>query len=183
MLANVFFFTFLYLCLFVSFLFFSAMSPIISHSFCECVWNTMFLSLIHSLPRNVLQLFRISCSTSVFMSLDIIVKCFPNGCVPCDSIASDAHQFSIHFVYHFYCLLIEHHIAGRLATAFLPSRVWQFSSFDIEMASDKNRYLNHWTFSTFLAELQCMFIDEYCSQHSTTTLTISLVCVLCADAS
>lgn len=40
------------------------------------------------------------------MSVDIIVKCFEMA-VPWYFIASDTHQFSIHFVYHFYCLPIH----------------------------------------------------------------------------
>lgn len=45
-------------------------------------------------------------SISVFMSVDIIVKCFEMA-VSWYFIASDIHQFLIHFVYHFYCLRIH----------------------------------------------------------------------------
>lgn len=60
------------------------------------------LSVDICLPR----LLSISVYISVFMSLDIIVKCF-QMVVPWHFIASDTHQFSIHFMYHFYCLHIR----------------------------------------------------------------------------
>lgn len=73
----------------------------------------------------------------VFMSVDIIVKCF-EMVVPWHFIASDTHQFSIHFVYHFYCLRIHIHI-HKHSPCLVIVDFWS------RIAS--NRWLNHWTHS------------------------------------
>lgn len=130
-LANVF--------LLLSFSPLASMSLINAHSFLELFGIPCSChSCIHSFARS-----REMSSIVSFSMLDICIhvtryhcQMFPNGgvCTVRDSIAlhqTHTHQFSIHFVYHFYCLRIEHH-RGRLATAFLPSRVWQFSSLDID---------------------------------------------------